>query len=154
MKYLKKELLICECESSERQEHLDEIWEEQCRLLYQEYRKNRNKLPSKLWNIVTDTGLHDAIIENIKISKKVKKYKPIFDIIMTMRIGESIVELHHMDVLSFKSDLCFNNASIHFDYLYGEFLYEDGKYTHNFLAFDYCETNIICKKLKVKTSDV
>ena len=154
MKYLKKELLICECESSEQQEHLDETWKEQCYLLSQEQRKIRNKLPSKLWNILTDTGFHDAIIENIEISKKVKKYKPIFDVVITMRIGESIIELHHKDVLSFKSDLCFKNSTIHFDYLYGEFLFEDGKYIHNFLAFDYCETNIICKDLKIKISYV
>lgn len=153
MKFLKKELLIAECESSEQCERLNEIWKEQCLLLSREQKKIKNKLPSKLWDIITDTGFHDAIIENIEISKKVKKYKPVFDIIMTMRTKDSLVELHYIDVISFNADLFFKNCSIHFDYLYGEFLYEDGNYIHNFLAYDYCETSIVCKKLKIKTYD-
>lgn len=154
MKYLNKELLIYECDSSEQQSQFSKIWREQCHLLFEAQKKIRKKFPKKLWDIITDTCFHDAIIENIEISKKIKKYKPIFDIKMTMRTNENIVELYHKDVSLFKSDLWLKNSSIYFDYLYGEFLYEDGNFIHNFIAFDYCETNIICKKLNISVRNL
>lgn len=154
MKYLKKELLFSANNSCDEQDECNVLWNEQCQLLGEAQKKVRKKLPKELWNIIIDTGFHDAIIENININKRVKNYKPFFDIIITMRTNDNIIKLHYKEVSSFKSDLCFCNASIYFDYLYGEFLYEEGNLIHNFLAFDYCETNIICKKISIKLQDL
>lgn len=152
MRYLKKELLLYEDNSQEAQEYYDKLWCEQCEALSVAQKKIKHKLPKKLWEIMTDTAFHDAIIENINISRRVKKYKPLFDITITLRSydGKSLYELFYEDVSSFKTDLRMENLSLHFDYRYGEFLYEDEKYIHNFLAFDYCETNIVCKKIEIR----
>lgn len=152
MRYLKKELLLYDDNSNESQEYYEKLWSEQCEKLVDAQKKIKHKLPKLLWEILKDTAFHDAIIESINITRRVKHYKAVFDITLTLRSydGKATYELLYKDVSSFKTDLCLEDLSMHFDYLYGEFLYEDKKYIHNFLAFDYCETNVVCKKIEIK----
>lgn len=152
MRYLKKELLLYDDNSNESQEYHEKLWCEQCEKLDDAQKKIKHKLPKKLWEILKDTAFHDAIIESINIARRVKHYKAVFDITLTLRScdGKATYELLYKDVSSFKTDFHLENLPMHFDYLYGEFLYEDKNYIHNFLAFDYCETNIVCNKIEIK----
>ena len=152
MRYLKKELLLYDNNSKEAQEYHEQLWREQCVKLDDAQKKGKHKLPKKLWEILKDTAFHDAIIESINIARRVKNYQAVFDITLTLRScdGKATYELLYKDVSSFKTDLHLENLPMHFDYLYGEFLYEDKNYIHNFLAFDYCETNIVCNKIEIK----
>lgn len=159
MKYFRTELLDKMYDRSatkEEREQAEIEWEKNCLAYKKESDKVSKKLPRKIVKIMNDGFFHDATIESIsfvKQKREIPKYKLFYNVVITLNWQGMRGELIHHDVSVFNTSIAFSNTVLFYaDYLYGEILLIDGKWTHDFLLIDYSEVNISCKKITWKDS--
>ena len=95
-------------------------------------------------------SLHDSFLQSFTILRGKKKDSFDIEAVFYHKYRDKTVTLIYRDVKSFSSSLDFDHYVPFGDYVYGEFLYENGWYYHNFVLFFDSEINILCKRIVVK----
>lgn len=156
MKYLKPEYSCTEDSwhilSSEQRESRKALWEQQCELYHEEFKRSQNHFSKRIISIETSDALHDCLLSSFCIVRG--KKRDTFDIeavFINKYTGKSVTVIYR-DVKRCTSSLDFDQYVEFGDYLFGEFLYDNknGLFSHNFVLIYDSEINIICKRMIVR----
>lgn len=154
MKYLKLQYSTVEDSyhilSQEEREIRRAIWLEQLKAYESVMSKQRKFFSKKIIHYIVDGSLHDYHFKSFHFFSKIKRNRDVFFAEATLQdpySGKTIL-LRYEDVKAIKTDLDFKNI-IGNVYLFGEMLYENKLYTHNFVIIFDSEINISCKKITV-----
>lgn len=115
-------------------------------------KNNKTKYPKQLYQAILNGYFHDASIDCLSFEKnRNKKQNIIYNIILLLNIDGKSGKLIHYDVTEFTSAIDLSAGYIDFgDYMYGEILYNNGFWSHDFLIFRESEINIKSKKIEWK----
>ena len=118
------------------------------KLYWEEFKKISKQLPQEFVGLFQGGHLHDATIEEILFKKRALTSRNEFEVILRLTGELFSGELIHSGVITYNTSLYELDVPIGFEYLYGEILFSDGFWTHNFLLFNGSEVEIKCKKIK------
>lgn len=135
--------------SSEEMEYREKMWEQQCILYDEHFKKIKGKLDKSLADHITSDFFHDSFIQSIELTKAINSDVSIIRIVFFREDLNTGITLEYLHVINFKTDLDFREYLPFGDYRYGEFLYDNGQYTHSFVLRENSEIEIKCKSIKV-----
>lgn len=150
MKYFTTDLLdkINNQSLEHERKKYEDIWRENIKLYWEEFKKISKQLPQEFVGLFQGGHLHDATIEEILFKKRALTSRNEFEVILRLTGELFSGELIHSGVITYNTSLYELDVPIGFEYLYGEILFSDGFWTHNFLLFNGSEVEIKCKKIK------
>ena len=133
----------------------EDQWQTNCVLRYNRFQSCKKKLSKRLVHLLENCHFfHDTYIQEISLKKIIGRKQDTFDLILTMQYDGYEEPLNgrliHREVQQLNSNMpnLMNNASFG-SYLYGEIFINDQKmWVHNFILFEECELNIVCKKIE------
>ena len=155
MKYLKPEYSCTESSvhgifSEEEREYRYRMWEKQCRSYNDEFERNQEHFSKKIIALNTTDSLHDAFLQSVTVTRNKKADRFDLEIEFYHKYKDKTITIIYRDVKKLNGSLNIEHYIAFGDYLYGEWLYEDGLYTHNFVLIYDSEINITCKRIVVK----
>lgn len=154
MKYLKPE-----CSSTEDSWHIltpqeretrDALWKQQCDLYNKEFNRVKDHFSKKIVSLNSTDSLHDSMLQSFTVLRGKKRDAFDIEAVFYHKYREKTVTIIYRDVKYFASSLDFGHYVPFGDYLYGEFLFDNGWYYHNFILIFDSEINIVCKRIVVK----
>ena len=155
LRYFKEDLYASTIDFSKTVEErriANKQWQEACDQYALEMKKLYNKLPPKFYHMLENGFFHDASIDSLTFLKnRSKKRKITYDIILSITYKEKHSAIIHKNINNFQSDIDLSEGYIDFgDYMYGEIIFENGFWIHNFIFYNYSEINIKCEKIEWK----
>ena len=155
MKYLKPAFSCTEDSAHgvftpEEREYRHQIWDMQCRLYNDEFERNQDHFSKKIIALNTADSLHDAFLQSVTVIRGKKANRIDLEFVFYHKYKDKTVTIAYRDVKRIIGSLDIEQYTPVGDYLYGEFLYENGLYSHNFVLIFDSEINISCKKIVVK----
>ena len=155
MKYLKPEFSCTEDSvhgsfTPEERKYRYRMWKKQCRLYNEEFERHQEHFSKKIIALNTVDSLHDAYLQSVAVIRNKNMHRFDLEIVFYHKYKDKTVTIIYRDVKKFVGSLDIEHYIAFGDYLYGEWLYEDGLYTHNFVLIYDSEINITCKRIVVK----